>query len=55
MKTEAYREPAWRESVVVGDKGFVERVKEELSFRACGKKVHEGLEADMCVLREPCS
>jgi hypothetical protein len=52
MQTETCREPAWSESVAVSDKGFVERVKEEIGFRACGRKVYEGLEADMCVLRE---
>jgi len=47
------REPAWSESVAVGGRNFVERVKEELGFRAVGRKVHEGLRAGMNVLREP--
>jgi hypothetical protein len=31
----------------------VERIKEELGFRAIGRKIHEDLQAGMNVLREP--
>lgn len=53
MKEETCREPSWSESVAVGSKNFVERIKEELGFRAIGRKVHEEFHADMNVLREP--
>ena len=53
IAVETCREPNWSENVAVGGKKFVERVKEELGFRAIGRKVHEELEVGMNVLREP--
>ncbi|MCB2180652.1 MAG: hypothetical protein KQH63_01330 [Desulfobulbaceae bacterium] len=43
LKVETRREPAWSESVAVGGKKYVERIKEELGFRAIGIKIHKGL------------
>ena len=39
--------------MAVGGKKFVERIKEELGFRAIGRKIHGGLQAGTNVLREP--
>ena len=50
---DACREPAWSESVAVGDKEFVEQAKEGLGCRVYGRKVYESLDTDMCFLREP--
>lgn len=53
LKAETCREPAWSESVAVGSKKFVEGIKEELGFKAIGRKIHEGLLAGASALREP--
>lgn len=53
MKTETCRQPNWSESVAVGGKKFVARIKEELGFKAIGRKIYEELHAGMNVLREP--
>lgn len=53
MKTEGSREPAWSETVAVGGREFVERVKDELGFKALGRKIHERLKPGMNALREP--
>jgi putative transposase len=53
MKTEARREPAWSETIAVGGREFVERVKDELGFKALGRKIHESLKSGMNALREP--
>jgi len=53
MKAGTCRQSAWSESVAVGDKKYVEKIKEELGFRAVGRKVQEGLQACMSALREP--
>lgn len=42
MKTEECLEPAWSESIAVGGQKFVEKVKEELGFKAIGRKINEG-------------
>lgn len=53
MKTETCRQPEWSESVAVGGKKYVEKIKEELGCRAVGRKVQERLQAGMSILREP--
>jgi len=53
LKAEAFREPAWSESVAVGSKKFVEGIKEELAFKAIGRKIQEGLHTGTNTLREP--
>ena len=53
LKAEACREPAWSESVAVGSKKFVEGIKEELGFKAIGRKIQEGFTAGTSTLREP--
>lgn len=49
------REPAWSESVAVSGKKFTESIKEKLGFRAIGRKIHDGVEDGMSVLREACT
>ena len=39
--------------MAVSGKKFVERIKEELGFRAIGRKILGGLQAGTNVLREP--
>ncbi len=34
------RQPGWTESVAVGCKDFVEKVKEMFGGRACGRRIH---------------
>ena len=53
LKAEACREPAWSKSVAVGSKKFVEGIKEELGFKAIGRKIQEGFTAGTNTLREP--
>ena len=53
LKVEAFREPAWSESVAVGSKKFVAGIKEELAFKAIGRKIQEGLHVGTNTLREP--
>lgn len=47
----AKREPAWSESIAVGNKEFVEQTKEKLGFRAQGRGII--VSEDNCMLREP--
>lgn len=53
LKAEVGRESAWRESVAVGNNKFVEGFKEELGYKAVGRKIHEGAVAGASTLREP--
>jgi putative transposase len=52
LKTELCREPAWCESIAVGGKGFVGRVKEELGVKAIGRTIRR-LQSGMNSLGEP--
>ncbi|WP_045212251.1 hypothetical protein [Desulfonatronovibrio magnus] len=45
----------WTEGVAVGCKDFVEKVKEMLGSRACGRRVHEVGKSGMYALKEPVS
>ena len=49
------RQPGWTESVAVGCKNFVERVKELLGGKACGRRVHEVSKSGTYALKEPVS
>jgi putative transposase len=40
-KSEMVRESKWTQSIAVGDKPFLEQVKERLGIRAKGRKIHE--------------
>ena len=35
------RESKWTQSIAVGDKSFMEQIKERLEFRAKGRKIYE--------------
>ncbi len=50
QKAEGRREPEWSESVAVGRRAFVQRVKAELGHRARHRHLEESDEA--CILRE---
>ena len=45
------RQEEWTESIAVGSRPFVERVKELLGFRAKDREIADG--AEVCQLREP--
>ena len=47
------RQPGWTESVAVGCKDFVKKVKELLGGKACGRKVQEVGKAGSYALKEP--
>ena len=49
------RQADWTEGVAVGCKDFVEKVKEMLCGRACGRRVHEVGKSGMYALKEPVS
>ena len=49
------RQADWTEGVAVGCKDFVEKVKEMLGGRACGRRVHEVGKSGMYALKEPVS
>ena len=51
MKGDIKRQPQWTESIAVGDKGYVEKVKDQMGYKAIGRKVVEN--EDSFVLREP--
>lgn len=53
MRAEPCRQPAWSNSVAVGGKKYVEKIKEGLGVKAIGRKIHEGLLAGANALREP--
>ncbi len=44
------RDSKWSESIAVGDKGFVARIKKQLGLRAKGRKISES--PGECQLRE---
>ena len=44
------RQPQWTESIAVGDKIYVEKVKDQMGCKAFGRKVIEN--ADSFVLKE---
>ena len=50
-KGDSGREPTWSESIAVGTKSFIERVKEKLGVRAMGRKVEA--DSDGHQLKEP--
>ena len=45
------RQARWTESIAVGDEGYVEKVKDQMGYKAIGRKVVE--KGDSFVLREP--
>jgi len=45
------RQPAWSEAVAIGSVGFVERMKQEMGYKAVGRKPMQT--DDACMLREP--
>ncbi len=45
------RQAGWTESVAVGCKDFVEKVKEMLGGRACGRRIHEVSKTGSCALK----
>ena len=44
------RQPQWTESIAVGDKGYVAKVKEQIGYKAIGRRVVQN--GDSFVLRE---
>jgi putative transposase len=50
MEGDFRRQPQWTESIAVGDKDYVERVKDQMGYKAIGRKVVEGI--DSFVLKE---
>jgi hypothetical protein len=51
MRGDIKRQPQWTESIAVGDKVYVEQVKDQMGYKAIGRKVVEN--GDSFVLREP--
>jgi putative transposase len=51
MQGDFKRQPQWTGSIAVGSKVFVEKVKDQMGFKAIGRKVVEN--GDSFVLREP--
>ena len=51
MRGDIKRQPQWTESIAVGDKVYVEKVKDQMGYKAIGRKVVEN--GDSFVLREP--
>ena len=45
------RQPQWTESIAVGDKVYVEKVKDQMGYKAIGRRVIEN--GDSFLLREP--
>ena len=39
-KSKVVRESKWTQSIAVGDKSFLEQIKERLGIRAKGRKIH---------------
>ena len=50
---QTHRQAGWTESVAVGCKDFVEKIKETLGGRACGRRVHEVSKTGSYALKEP--
>lgn len=51
MRRDIKRQPQWTESIAVGDKVYVEKVKDQMGYKAIGRKVVEN--GDSFVLKEP--
>jgi len=51
MKGNTTRQPQWTESIAVGNKVYVEKVKDQMGYKAIGRKIIEN--RDSFVLREP--
>jgi hypothetical protein len=41
MRGDINRKPQWTESIAVGDKDYVEKVKDQMGYKAIGRKVVE--------------
>jgi putative transposase len=39
-KSKVVRDSKWTQSIAVGDKSFLEQIKERLGIRAIGRKIH---------------
>jgi putative transposase len=39
-KSKVVRESKWTQSIAVGDKSFLEQIKDRLGIRAKGRKIH---------------
>jgi hypothetical protein len=50
MQGDLKRQPQWTESIAVGDKIYVEKVKDQMGYKAIGRKVVEN--RDLFVLKE---
>jgi putative transposase len=51
MKSNTARQPQWTECIAVGNKFYVEKVKDQMGYKAVGRKIIEN--RDSFVLREP--
>ena len=51
MRGDIKRQPQWTGSIAVGDKAYVEKLKDQMGYKAIGRKVAEN--GDSFVLREP--
>ena len=51
MRGEIKRQPLWTGSIAVGDNVYVKKVKDQMGYKAIGRKVVEN--GDSFVLREP--
>jgi putative transposase len=51
MRGDIKRQPLWTGSIAVGDKIYVEKVKDQMGYKAIGRKVVGN--GDSFVLREP--
>jgi len=51
MRRDLKRQPQWTSSIAVGDKVYVEKVKDQMGYKAIVRKVIEN--GDSFVLREP--
>ena len=50
MRGDIKRQPQWTESIAVGDKVYVEKMKDQMGYKAIGRKVVEN--GDSFILRE---
>lgn len=50
MRGDIKRQPQWTRSIAVGDKVYVEKVKDQMGYKAIGRKVIEN--GDSFVLKE---
>ena len=51
MQGDIRRQAQWTESIAVGDKIYVEKVKDQMGYKAIGRKIVEN--RDSFTLREP--